>query len=315
MAHETGRTNRESFKLRAVTAGDAVTLQEEMQEGTMRLPRRGFLHLAAAAAALPCAPSLALAEAYPARPVRIIVGFGPGGVADILARLMGQWLSERLGRPFVIENRPGAGSNIATEAVAHSPPDGCTLLLISGANAYNASLYENLTFNFVRDIAPVAAIATGPSVMEVKASFPAKTVPEFIAYAKANPGKINSSGGRRRRDPALQRNVQDHGRRRHGGRVLPWSGPAMTDLLGGQVQVMFDPLVSSIEHIRGGEFRALAVTGATRSAALPEIPTVAESVPGYEAAGWEGIGVPRNTPAEIIDTLNRRSMRALPIPG
>ena len=268
--------------------------------------RRQFLHLAAGAAALPAVSRIARAQTYPTRPVRIIVGFPPGGAADIAARLMGQWLSERLGQPFVIENRPGAGSNIATEAVVRAPADGYTLLLVSTSNAINATLYDKLNFNFIRDIAPVAGIIRVPHVMEVNPSVPAKTVPEFIAYAKANPGKINMASAGIGAAPHVSGELF---KMMTGVDMVhvPYRGaaPALTDLLGGQVQVMFDTMPSSIEYIRAGKLRALAVTTATRSEALPDIPTVGDFVPGYEASAWYGVGAPKNTPAEIVDKLNK----------
>ena len=272
----------------------------------VKVPRRQFLHLAAGAAALPAVSRIARAQTYPTRPVRIIVGFAAGGPTDIAARLIGQWLSERLGQQFVIENRPGAGSNIGTEAVVRAPPDGYTLLLVGTPNAINATLYDNLNFNFIRDIAPVASIMRAQGVMVVNPSVPAKTVPEFIAYAKANPGKINMASAGNGSPPHISGELfklmagvnMVHVPYRGGG-------PALTDLLGGQVQVMFEPDVSSIEYIRAGKLRALAVTTATRSEALPDIPTVGEFVPGYEASGWYGVGAPKDTPAEIVDKLNR----------
>ena len=281
----------------------------------MKLPRRQFLHLAAGAAALPAVSRIAWAQAYPTRPVRIIVGFAAGGAADIIARLIGQWLSERLGQPFVIENRPGAGSNIATEAVVRAPPDGYTLLLVGTANAINATLYDKLNFNFIRDIAPVAGIIRVPNVMVVNPSVPAKTVPEFIAYAKANPGKINMASG----GIGTAAHVSGELFKMMAGVDMvhvPYRGaaPALTDLLGGQVQVMFASMPSSIEHIRAGKLRALAVTTATRSEALPDIPTVGEFVPGYEASAWYGVGAPKDTPAEIVDKLNKEINAASPIP-
>jgi tripartite-type tricarboxylate transporter receptor subunit TctC len=272
----------------------------------MKIPRRRFLHLATGAVALPAVSRVARAQAYPTRPVRIVVGFAPGGLADIAARLMGQWLSEQLSQPFVIENRQGAGSNIAAEAVVRAPPDGYTLLLVGAPAAINATLYEKLNFNLIRDIAPVAGIVRVPNVMEVNPSVPAKTVPEFIAYAKANPGKLNmASAGIGSAD-----HVSGELFKMMAGVDLlhvPYrgSGPALTDLVGGQVQVMFDPTASSIEHIRAGRLRALAVTTATRWEGLPDLPTVGEFVPGYEASTWAGVGVPRNTPAVIIDRLNK----------
>jgi tripartite-type tricarboxylate transporter receptor subunit TctC len=268
--------------------------------------RRQFLHLAAGAAALPAVSRIARAQAYPARPVRIIVGFAPGGGNDIMARLIGPWLSERLGQQFVIENRPGAGTNIATEAVVNAPPDGYTLLLASLPNASNATLYENLRFNFIRDITPVAAIARTPFAMEVNPSVPAKTVPEFIAHAKANPGKINMASG----GIGSGNHLFGELFKMMAGVDLvhvPYRGaaPAITDLLSGHMQVMFNPLSTSIEFVQVGKLRALATTTATRLPALPEIPTVAEFVPGYEASFWMGIGAPKNTSADIVDQLNR----------
>jgi tripartite-type tricarboxylate transporter receptor subunit TctC len=272
----------------------------------MKLPRRTFLHLAAGAAALPAVSRTAKAQAYPTRPVRIMVGFPAGGPNDIIARLIGQWLSERLGQPFVIENKPGAATNIATEAVVKAPPDGHTLLLASTTNAVNATLYDNLNFNFIRDIAPVATIARNPFVMLVHPSVPAKTVPEFIAYAKANPGKLNMASAGTGTTPHLAGElfkVMTGVNMVH----VPYRGQALAlpDLLAGQVQVYFGPTPGLIEYIGAGKVRALAVTTATRSEALPDIPTVGDFLPGYEATAWYGIGVPRSTPAEIIDKLNK----------
>ena len=273
----------------------------------MKLPhRRKFLHLAAGAAALPAVLRIAGAQGYPSRPVRIIVGFPAGGGVDIIARLMGQWLSERLGQPFLIENRPGAGSNIATEAVVRAAPDGYTLLLVHASNAINATLYDKLNFNFIRDIAPVAGIIVVPNVMVLNPSVPAKTVPEFIAYAKANPGKINIAsggiGGPSHVSAELFKMMT-------GTDMLLVSyrgmAPAVTDLLAGQVQLMFNSLPASIEYIKAGTLRALAVTTATRSETLPGIPTMGEFVPGYEAPTWYGVGVPKNTPAEIVEKLSK----------
>ena len=270
------------------------------------LGRRNFLHLAAGAAALPAVSRIAWAQAYPTRPVRWVVGYTPGGGNDIFARLMGQWLQERTGQPFVIENRPGAGSNIATEVVVNAPADGYTLLLANFANASNASLYSNLKFNFMRDITPVAGIVRVPNLMLVNLSVPAKTIPEFIAYAKANPGKVNmgsagigSTGQLAGELFKMLAGVEfTH---------VPYRGnaPALTDLLGGRVQVLFASLPSSIEYIRTGKLRGLAVTSAMRSEASPDLPTVAEFVPGYEVSSWYGIGSPRNMPADIVETLNR----------
>jgi tripartite-type tricarboxylate transporter receptor subunit TctC len=281
----------------------------------MKLPRRNFLHLAAGAAALPAVSRFARAQAYPSRPVRIIVGFAPAGAADITARLIGQWLSERLGQPFVIDNRPGGGSNIATEAVVKAPPDGHTLLLATGANAINATLYEKLNFNFIRDIAPVAGIIVVANVMVVHPSVPAKTVPELIAYAKANPGKITIASGPIG-GPAHVAAELFKMMTRTDMLLVSYRGgaPALTDMLGGQVQVMFPTIVSSVEYIRAGRLRALAVTSATRSDALPDIPTMSDFVPGYEASFWTGVGAPKNTPAEIVEKLNNEINAALADP-
>ena len=278
----------------------------------MNLQRRRFLHLALAAAAVPAVSRIARAQTYPTRPVRLVVGFAAGGAADIIARLIGQSLSERLSQPCIIENRPGAGTNIATETVVRAPPDGYTLLLVSAANAINATLYDKLNFNFIRDIAPVASINRDPAVMVVNPSFPAKTVPEFIAYAKANPGKVNmASGGNGSRSHL----TGEMFKMMTGVNMVhvPYRGasPALTDLLGGQVQVLFDAVPSSIEHIRAGKLRPLAVTTATRSQALPDIPTIGEFVPGYEASAWNGVGVPKGTPAEVIAKLNKEINAAL----
>jgi tripartite-type tricarboxylate transporter receptor subunit TctC len=273
----------------------------------MKLPhRRKFLHLAVGAAALPAVSCIARAQAYPSRPVRIVVGFPAGGGADIVARLLGQRLSERLGQPFVIENRPGAAMNIATETVVRAPPDGYTLLMIVlPPNAINTTLYDKLNFNFIRDIAPVAGLTSDPLVMLVNPSVPVQSVPEFIAHAKANLGKINMASGGTGSAPHVAGELfktmtgvqMNH---------VPYRGsaPALTDLLAGQVQVLFDIPTSSIEYINSGKLRALAVTGATRSEVLPHIPTVSELVPGYEASNIRGIGAPRNTSAEIIGKLN-----------
>jgi tripartite-type tricarboxylate transporter receptor subunit TctC len=281
----------------------------------MKLLRRQFLHLAAGAATLTVPWRFALAQTYPSRPVRIIVGYPAGGPSDILARLMGQWLSERLGQPFVIENRPGASSNLAAEAVVRASADGYTLLMVSAANAINATLYADLHFNFIRDIAPVASIIRSANVMEVNPSFPAKTVPEFIAYAKANPRKINfasgGSGGPVHMSGELFKMLT-------GVNMVhvPYRGetPALIDLLGGQVQVMFGSVPASIEHIRAGKLRALAVTTAARSPVLPDVPTVAEFVPGYEASAWFGLGAPKDTSGEIIAKLNKEINAALADP-
>jgi tripartite-type tricarboxylate transporter receptor subunit TctC len=272
----------------------------------MKLPRRRFLHLAVGTAVLPAVTRVAKAETYPTRPVRVIVTFAAGGPNDIIARLMGQWLSERFGQQFVIENRPGAGGTIGTEVVVNAPPDGYTLVLASPANAINATLYGNLSYNFIRGIAPVAGIALAPSVMEVHPSVPAKTVPEFIAYANANPGKINmASGGIGSSQHAIGELFKMMARvdLTH----VPYRGeaPALADLLGGQVQVIFGNMPSSIEYLRAGKLRPLAVTTSTRSEALPQVPTVGDFVPGYEASIWYGIGAPKSTPPEIVDKLNK----------
>ena len=273
----------------------------------MKLPhRRQFLHLAAGAAALPAMSRIAFAQAYPTRPVHFIVGLAAGGGADILARLMGQWLSERLGQQFVVENRPGAGTNVATEAVVRAPADGYTLLMVLPPNAVNATLYQKLNFNFIRDIAPVAGLIRTPLAMEVNPSFPAKTVPEFIGYAKVNPDKISmaSAGiGTSGHVAGELFKMMAHVDMVH----VPYRGgaPAIIDLLGGQVQVLFDPVSSSTEYIRAGKLRALAVTTAARSEAFPDIPTVADFVHGYEASAFFGIGAPKNTPADIIEKLNK----------
>jgi tripartite-type tricarboxylate transporter receptor subunit TctC len=279
----------------------------------MNLPRRQFLRLTAVgAAALPATLRVTWAQNYPTRPVRIIIGAPPGGPTDTSARLIGQWLSERLGQPFIIDNRPGAGTNIGTEAVVRAPADGHTLLLVSTANAINATLYDKLNFNFIRDIAPVASIIRQPFVLLVHPSVPAKTVSEFIDYAKANPGKLNmASAGN-----GTGTHVAGELFKMMAGVNMvhvPYRGaaPAMTDLIAGQVQVMFIVPVTAIEHIKAGKLRALAVTTATRSEALPDIPTVGDFVPGYQASAWFGIGVPNNTPAEIVDKLNREINAAL----
>ena len=272
----------------------------------MKLPRRQFLHLAAGAAALPALPRIARAQTYPARPVHIVVGFPAGQTADIVARIMGQWLSERLSQPVVIDNRPGASSNTATELVVHAPPDGYTLLSVNSSNLINQTLYEKLPYDFLQDIVPVAGFLRVPLVMEVNPVFPAKTVPEFIAYAKANPGKVNMATG----GTGNSTHVTGELFKMMAGvnlLVVPYRGspPALTDLLAGQVQVMFDLMSSSLEYIRAGKLRALAVTTATRAEVLPDIPTVGEFVPGYEASAIGGLGAPKGTPAEVIERLNR----------
>jgi tripartite-type tricarboxylate transporter receptor subunit TctC len=272
----------------------------------MKIPRRTFLHLATGAAMLPSLSRIARAQGYPSQPVRIIVGFAAGGPNDILARLMGQWLSERLGQPFIIENRLGAGSNIATEAVVRAHPDGYTLLLVGSPNAINATLYSKLNFNFIEDIAPVASFMRGVLVMVVNPSVPAKTLPEFIAYAKANPGKLSYGsggiGGITHLTPELFKMMTGidmvH---------VPYRGvaPALTDLLGGRVQVLFANPAQTIPYIHAGKLRAVAITSAMRSTALPDIPAMDEAVPGYEASSIFGFGAPKNTPTEIVDKLNK----------
>jgi tripartite-type tricarboxylate transporter receptor subunit TctC len=281
----------------------------------MKLSRHQFLYLAAGTAALPAASRIARAQTYPSRPVRIIVGFAAGSAFDILARLIGQRLSERLGQPFIIENRPGAGGNIGTEAAVRARPDGYTFLITGSPDAINATLYDKLNFNFIRDIAPVAGIARAPNVMVVHPSFPAKTVPEFIAYAKANPGRISMAsagiGSATHMSGELFKMMA-------GVNMVhvPYRGQAsaLTDLLGGQVQVDFATMPPSIEYVRAGKLRALAVTSAMRSEALPDLPIMGEFLPGYEASLVTGLAVPRNTPAEIIDKLNKEINAALADP-
>jgi tripartite-type tricarboxylate transporter receptor subunit TctC len=278
---------------------------QNVMENVMKLRRRTFLHLAAGAAALPTVAGSALAQTYPSRPVHLIVGFAAGGGTDIAARLTGQWLSERLGKSFIVENRPGAGSSVAAEAVVNASPDGYTLLVAGAANAVNATLYDKLNFNFTRDTVPVAGILSSPLVMVVNPSFPATTVRDFIAYARAHPGKMNMAsagvGSATHMTGELFKMMtgldMPH---------VPYRGaaPAIADLLGGQVQVIFADF-SAIEQIKAGKLRALGVTTAQRAEALPDVPTVGDAVPGYEASGWYGVVAPRNTPADIVDTLNR----------
>ena len=272
----------------------------------MKLPRRQFLRLAAGAVALPAVARRVLADAYPSRPVRLIVGFTPAGGNDIIARLIGQWLTERLGQTFVIENRPGAGTNIAAELVINSPPDGYTLFVTNLSNAINATLYEKLNFDFMHDMLPVAGIAQAPAVLALNASLPPKTVAEFIAYAKAHPGRINMGSAGIGSTGHLAGELF---KMMAGVDMIhvPYRGnaPALTDLLAGQIEVLFPSLGSSIEYVKTGKLRALAVTGATRSDAVPDLPTVAETLPGYQAASFYGIGAPRNTPAEIVEVLNK----------
>jgi tripartite-type tricarboxylate transporter receptor subunit TctC len=281
----------------------------------MRRRRRDFLRLACAAAALLGMPTLAFAQSYPTRPVHIIVGFAAGGPNDTVSRLLGQWLSERLGQQFVVENRTGAGGNIGTEVVVRAAPDGYTLLLVTSVNAVNATLYNNLNYNFIRDIAPVAAIMRVPNVMVVNPSVPAKTIPEFIAYAKANAGKVNMA-------------TSGNGTTTHisgelfklmtGVDLVPVAyrggGPALIDLIGGQTQVMFEPTIATVEYVKAGKLRALAVTSAKRSELLPDVPTVGEFVPGYEASQWYGIGAPKSTPPDVIAKLNTEINAALADP-
>jgi tripartite-type tricarboxylate transporter receptor subunit TctC len=271
----------------------------------MNLSRRSLLHLSAGAVALPALSRRARAQTYPARPIRLIIGYTPGGSADITARLTGQWLSERLGQSVIVESRPGGGTNIATEAVVRAPPDGYTLLLVAPANAINATLYDKLSFDFLRDIVPVAGIIRFPNVVDVNPSLPVKSIPELIAYAKTNPGKLNmaSSGN----GSTIHMSGELFKMMTGINMVhVPYRGgaPALTDLIAGQVHVMFDNIPTSAEHVRSGRLRGLAVTGAARSHVLPELPTVADFLPGYEASAWYGLGAPRNTPAAVIDRLN-----------
>ena len=281
----------------------------------MKLHRRRLLQFAGVAAAASAVPRLALALDYPTRPVRIIVGFAPSGAADIIARLIAQWLSERLGQQFVVENRPGAAMNIATEYVARAEPDGYTLLNVTTINAWNASIYKNLNFNFIRDIAPVASISRAGGVLEVHPSVPAKTVPEFIAYAKANPGKINMGTGGPGSGPHMYGALFEM---MTGVDLVPvhyhGTGPALPDLISGRLQVMFDLVTSSIGYIKAGKLRALGVTTARRYDALPDVPSIGDFVPGYEASGWQGIGAPAKTPEEILDKLHGAINAALAEP-
>ena len=281
----------------------------------MKFSRRTVLHLATGAVALTAVSCFASAQAYPSRPVRIIVGFAPGGATDIMARLMGQSLSERLRQPFVIENKPGAATNIATEAVVNAAPDGYTLLMVTSVNAINASVYEKLNFNLIRDVVPIASIHREPFVMEANPSVPVKTVAEFIAYAKANPGKLTMASA----GIGSGNHISGELFKMMTGVNLvhvPYrgGGPALVDLISGQVQVLFATMSSSIEYVRAGKLRALAVTTATRSSVLPDIPTVAEFVPGYESSFWTGVGAPKNTPAEIVDKLNKEMNATLADP-
>jgi tripartite-type tricarboxylate transporter receptor subunit TctC len=281
----------------------------------MKYRRREFLRWAAGAAALPALPAIVRAEAYPSRPVRIIVGFAPSGAADILARLIAQRLSDGLGQPFVVENRPGAAMNIATGLVAKAPPDGYTLLNVTTINAWNATLYPNLDFNFIRDIAPVASMSRAGGVLEVHPSVPAKTVAEFIAYAKTNPGKINMGTGGPGSGPHMYGALFEM---MTGVQLVPvhyhGTGPAVPDLISGRLQVMFDLVTSSVGYIKAGQLRALGVTTAARYETLPDVPPIADTVPGYEASGWQGIGAPAKTPVEILDKLHGEINAALADP-
>ena len=276
-----------------------------MRFSKMKHSRRKFLRAVAGAAMLPVAPRIARAQTYPAKPVRLIVPFAAGGPADILARLFGQWLSERLGQPFIIESRPGAGSNTGTEAVVRAAPDGYTLLLATTANAINASLYDRLNYNFMRDIVPVAGLIRVPVVLEVNLAVPVNSVPEFIAYAKANPGKLNMVSAD---IGTIQHVTGELFNMMTGTKIVhvPYRGqaPALTDLIAGQVQVMFDSITATLGHIKAGAVRALAVTTAKRAAALPDLPTMNDFVPGFEASAWYGIGAPANTPPDIVEKLN-----------
>jgi tripartite-type tricarboxylate transporter receptor subunit TctC len=281
----------------------------------MKLPRRKFLHLAAGAAALPAAARIAWAQSYPVRSPHIIVGVAAGGPNDTVARLIGQWLSERLGQQFVVENRTGAGGNIATEAVVRSAADGYTLLLETSANAVNVTLYEKSNFNFLTDIMPVAAIMRVPNILVVNPSVPAKTVPEFIAYAKANPGKVNMATAGIGTTPQMSGELF---KQMVGVDLVTVAyrggAPALIDLIAGQVQVMFEPTISTLQYVRAGKLRALAVTSTARSDLLPDVPTVSEFVPGYEVSQWYGIGTPKGTPAEIVAKLNQEINAALADP-
>jgi tripartite-type tricarboxylate transporter receptor subunit TctC len=281
----------------------------------MKISRRKFLHLAASSTVLPVLPRTARAQTYPSRPVHIIVPYAAAGPNDIVARVVCQWLSEHLGQPFVIENRPGAGSNIGTEMVVHAPPDGYTVLVVSSSQAINATLYDKLNFSFIRDIAPVASIMRVPNVMVVNPAFPARSVREFIDYGRANPGKLNfgSSG------IGASNHMSGELFKSMTGLDLmhvPYrsSGPALTDLVGGQVQVMFDAIASAVEHIRAGRLRPLGVTTATKADALPEVPVIADAVPGYEVSNWFGFGMPRNTPADVVTTFNKAVNQAIADP-
>jgi tripartite-type tricarboxylate transporter receptor subunit TctC len=281
----------------------------------MKFQRREFLHLAAGAAVLPAFSGIAKAETYPARPVHLIIGYTPGGSADLTARLMGQWLSARLGQQFIIENRPGGGTNIATEAAVRAAPDGYNLLLAAPANAINATLYEKLSFNFLRDTEPVGAFIRFPNVVCVNPSVPVKSIPELIAYAKANPGKLNmassGNGSTIHMSGELFKMITGINMVH-----VPYRGgaPALTDLLAGQVHVMFDNIPTCAEYVKGGQLRGLAVTSTTRSAVLPDLPTVADFLPGYEASAWYGLVAPKKTPAEVVDKMNKEINAVLASP-
>jgi tripartite-type tricarboxylate transporter receptor subunit TctC len=290
--------------------------RDRIREGAMKLARRNFVRFAAGVAALPILPRIASALDYPTRSVRILVGFGPGGAPDILARLIGQWLSDRLGQPFVVENKPGGSGTLATETVAQATPDGYTLLVVLLTDAVNATLYNKLNYNFARDIAPVAGLTRDPDVMVVNPAFSTKTVPEFISYAKANPGKLNMASPGIGTSPHLAGELFKF----MAGVDLTHvayrsSAPAITDLLAGQVQVYFAPISACIEYVKAGRLRALAVTTATRATALPDVPPLGDFVPGYEMSAWYGIGAPKNTPAEIVDRLNQEINAGLGDPG
>ena len=282
----------------------------------MKLPRRRFLNLAGSAIALPALSSIARAESYPSRPVRLLVGFPPGGILDVTARLIGPWLTERLGQQFAVENRPGASSNVVTELVARAEPDGYTLLLASSVNAWNTTIYDNLNFDFSRDIAPVASIGSDAFVMVVNPSFPAKTVAEFIAYAKANPGKVNMAAS----GPGSTSQLYGELFKAMTGVDLVTVnyrgvGPAQPDIISGRIDVMFDPVPTALGSIRAGKLRALGVTTPTRKDLLPDVPAIGEFVPGYEGVGWEGIGAPAKTPPEIVAILNKQVNAALADPA
>jgi tripartite-type tricarboxylate transporter receptor subunit TctC len=282
----------------------------------MRIPRRKFLHLAAGAAALPALPRIAKAEAYPSRPVHVIVGYAAAGPTDISGRLISEWLSKRLNQQFIVEDRPGAGSNIATEYVLHSPPDGYTLLLATQSNAINQTLYKDMKFNYMNESVQIAGLLVAPSVMEVTPSFPAKTIPEFIAYAKANPGKINVATAGNGSPPHMFGELF----KVMAGVNMPTvnyrgGGPALVDLLAGQVQCMFEGITSSIEYVKAGKLRALGVTSAKRSPLLPDVPAIGEFVPGYDAAGWFGLSAPKGTPSEVVDILSKEVAAGLADPG